>query len=353
MTSFPLVSIIFFVGPIGAFHSNLEEVVMIRIYRVLSFFLPILLVLAAAGESRAQTKMKGPRYRVAVVDFRDEFSGVGTTAAGTANPWADAINAFTNMVNKSYPGAGARTVGAGAAKMLETALAKSGMFDVYTRAEIDKVLKEQALGQTGMVTSQSAAKAGQMIGVNVIVVGAVTEFGEKVDGVNVFFLAGGKKSTARVVIDVQLIDTTTGRIVKALSADGEEANVGVSLFVASGGTSLDDTKVGKAMRKAINKLVNDLATEISNIPWSTRIVKAEGGTVYISGGSAANIQPGAKFLVYRAGEELIDPGTGESLGREETLAGEIMVTQVLEKVSKAAIVSGMGFSKGDIVRLKE
>lgn len=326
---------------------------MNRIYRTLLFFLPMVFLLFHTSESSGQPKMKGPRYRVAVVDFRDEFSGVGTTAAGTANPWSDAINAFTNLVNKSYPGAGSKTVGAGATKMLETALAKSGMFDVYTRAEMDKVLKEQALGQTGMITAQSAAKTGQMIGVNVIVVGAVTEFGEKVDGVNVFFVAGGKKSTARVVIDVQLIDTTTGKIVKALSAEGEESNAGVSLFVVSGGTSLDDTKVGKAMRKAINKLVDEISAEIANIPWSTKVVKAAAGTVYISGGATANIQPGMKFLVYRAGEELIDPETGESLGKEETLAGEIMVTQVLEKMSKAAVVSGMGFSKGDIVRLKE
>lgn len=318
-----------------------------------SFVVFVLFLSGVSLVAAAQPKMKGPRYRVAVVDFRDEFSGVGTTAAGTANPWADAVNAFTNMVNRSYPGSGAKTVGAGATKMLETALAKSGMFDVYTRAEMDKVLKEQALGQTGMITAQSAAKTGQMIGVNVIVVGAVTEFGEKVDGVNVFFVAGGKKSTARVVIDVQLIDTTTGKIIKALSAEGEEANAGVSLFVISGGTSLDDTKVGKAMRKAINKLVDEIAAEIANIPWSTRIVKANGGTVYISGGAGANLQPGMKFLVYRAGEELIDPETGESLGKEETLAGEIMVTQVLEKMSKAAVVSGTGFSKGDVVRLKD
>lgn len=325
--------------------------------RVTRFYI-VLFVVAAflstmSSAAFGQAKMKGPRYRVAVVDFRDEFSGVGTTAAGTANPWADAVNAFTNLVNRSYPGSGAKTVGAGATKMLETALAKSGMFDVYTRAEMDKVLKEQALGQTGMITPQSAAKTGQMIGVNVIVVGAVTEFGEKVDGVNVFFVAGGKKSTARVVIDVQLIDTTTGKIIKALSAEGEESNAGVSLFVVSGGTSLDDTKVGKAMRKAINKLVDEISAEIAKIPWSTKIVKAQGSTVYISGGASANLQPGMKFLVYRAGEELVDPETGESLGKEETLAGEIMVTQVLEKMSKAVVVSGMGFSRGDVVRLKD
>jgi len=319
----------------------------------LLFFLAGIVIVSGLAPVPAAGAMKSPKYRLAVVDFRDEFSGVSTSAGGNANAWADAMNAYSNMVNKSYPGAGARTVGAGATKMLETALAKSGMFDVYTRAEMDKVLKEQALGQTGMTTAQSAAKTGQMIGVNVIVVGAVTEFGEKVEGVNVFFLAGGKKSTARVVIDVQLIDTTTGKIVKALSAEGEEANAGVSLFVVSGGTSLDDTKVGKAMRKAINKLVNDISAEMANIPWSGTVLKADGSTVYINAGANSNMQSGMKFLVYRAGEELIDPGTGESLGKEETLAGEIMVTQVLEKVSKAAIVSGMGFSKGDVIRMKQ
>jgi curli biogenesis system outer membrane secretion channel CsgG len=319
----------------------------------LLFLLAGIIIVSGSAPVHAAGAMKSPKYRLAVVDFRDEFSGVSTTAGGNANVWADAMNAYSNMVNKSYPGAGARTVGAGATKMLETALAKSGMFDVYTRAEMDKVLKEQALGQTGMITAQSAAKTGQMIGVNVIVVGAVTEFGEKVDGVNVFFLAGGKKSTARVVIDVQLIDTTTGKIVKALSAQGEEANAGVSLFVVSGGTSLDDTKVGKAMRKAINRLVDEISVEMANIPWSGAVLKADGSTVYINAGANSNMQAGMKFLVYRAGEELIDPGTGESLGKEETLAGEIMVTQVLEKVSKAAIVSGMGFSKGDVIRMKQ
>ncbi len=321
--------------------------------RYFIILIALVFILSCIAPAPVQGATKGPKYRLAVVEFRDEFSGVGTHASGYGNAWVDAMNRFSNMVNRSHPGAGAKTVGAGASKMLETALAKSGMFDVYTRAEMDKVLKEQALGQSGMMTQQSAAKAGQLIGVNVVVVGAVTEFGEKAGGVNVFFLAGGQKTTARVVIDVQLIDTTTGKIVKALSAEGEEANVGVSLFVASGGTSLDETKIGKAMRKAINKLVDEVSAEVANIPWSAKIVKAQGGVIYINAGVSSNLQPGMKFLVYRAGEELTDPDTGESLGKEESLAGEVMLTQVLEKMSKATVVSGTGFSKGDVVRLKE
>ena len=321
--------------------------------RYLAVLFVLVLLSCATFVPNIEATAKGPKYRVAVVEFRDEFSGVSTTTAGTANAWQDAINNYSNLVNKSYPGAGVRTIGAGAAKMLETALAKSGMFDVYTRAEMEHVLKEQALGQKGLVTSQSAAQAGKLVGVNVIVIGTVTEFGEKVGGVNVFFLAGGKKSTARVAIDVQLIDTTTGKIHKSLTAVGKEADAGVSLFLISGGTSLNDTKVGKAMRKAVNTLVDQLSVEIANIPWSAKVVKVKGSTVYLNVGVNSNLQPGTKLMVYRAGEELIDPDTGESLGTEETLAGEVLVTQVLKKITKATVVSGIGFSRGDVVRLNQ
>ena len=155
-----------------------------NVWIVLIFTL-VFIVSAVSSAAATEKKMKSPKLRVAVVDFRDEFSGVGTHASGQGSAFSDAVNAFSNLVNKSYPDAGVKTVGAGATKMLETALVKSGQFDVYTRAELDKVLKEQALGQTGMMTPQSAAKTGQLIGVNTIVIGAVTEFGEKVKGVSV------------------------------------------------------------------------------------------------------------------------------------------------------------------------
>ncbi len=319
---------------------------------VIVMVLGVVLAGVSSAYAAEKSKRKGPKMRVAVVDFRDEFSGVGTHASGQGSAFSDALNAFTNLVNKSYPGAGVQTVGAGATKMLETALVQSGNFDVYTRVDLDKVLKEQALGMTGAVTAQSAAKAGQLVGVSGVVVGAVTEFGEKVKGVSMLGLVGSRDATARVVIDVQIIDTTTGQIVKALSAEGEETNVGVSLALVSGGTSLDDTKVGKAMRKAVNKLVEDLKAEMANTPWSAKIVKADGNTVIINAGSSGDMQQGMTLQVYKAGEELIDPDTGASLGKEETMAGEIMITQVSEKTSKATIKRGSGFAAGDVVRMK-
>lgn len=325
-------------------------------------------------------KLTGPKYRIAVVEFKDEFSGVGGTAAGTGSPGRDIVNAYVNLLNKAVQQAGdqagAKTVGAGAAKMLETALVKSGNFEVFTRQELDKVLKEQALGQTGMITPQSAAKVGQLLGVNAIVIGSVTEFGEKKSGTHISgqtmrALTGGNnknqsmagallgagglgfsKAEARVVIDVQLIDTTTGRIILAESAEGVESSMGISIAGISAGSSIDDTQVGKALRKAIKRLVVAISKQMANVPWSAKVVKSTGREILINAGLNSNIQPGSTFLIYKKGEELKDPGTGESLGFEETLIGEAMATQIMERVTKAVVKSGTGFSAGDIVRLK-
>ncbi len=355
--------------------------------KVFVFFMVPFLFLAVAcvpkGAEEETVKISGPKYRIAVVEFRDEFSGVGGTASGTGSVGQDVVNAYVNLLNKAASKAGdnvgIKTVGAGASKMLETDLVKSGNFEVFTRQEMDKVLKEQALGQTGTITPQSAAKVGQMIGVNAIVIGTVTEFGEKKSGAQVSgqtmrALTGGNqrnnknqslagallgagglgfsKAEARVVIDVQLIDTTTGRIILAESSEGVESSTGISIAGISTGTSIDDTQVGKALRKSIHKLVNAISKQMAAMPWSARIVKADGRNIIINAGTSSNIQPGAVFEIYKKGEELTDPSSGESLGFEETLAGEAIATQIMDRVTRAAVKSGTGFTKGDIVRLK-
>jgi curli biogenesis system outer membrane secretion channel CsgG len=354
--------------------------------KVFALYMVSFLFLAVAcvpkGAEEETIKINGPKYRIAVVEFRDEFSGVGGTASGTGSAGQDVVNAYVNLLNKAASNAGdkvgIKTVGAGAAKMLETDLVKSGNFEVFTRQEMDKVLKEQALGQTGMITPQSAAKVGQMIGVNAIVIGTVTEFGEKkssaqVSGQTMRALTGGNqrnknqslagallgagglgfsKAQARVVIDVQLIDTTTGRIILAESSEGLESSMGVAIAGISTGTSIDDTQVGKALRKSIHGLVNAISKQMASMPWSARIVKADGRNIIINAGMNANIPMGAVFEIYKKGEELKDPSTGESLGFEETLAGEAIATQIMERVTKASVKSGMGFTAGDIVRLK-
>lgn len=63
------------------------------------------------------------------------------------------------------------------ADMLVTSLVKSGRYRVIERQEIEKIINEQQLGQSGMVTAQSTAKVSQLLGVEIAIIGNVTEFG--------------------------------------------------------------------------------------------------------------------------------------------------------------------------------
>ena len=72
---------------------------------------------------------------------------------------------------------GWRNVGSGMADMLTTGLVKCGKFNVMERQELQRVFEEQKLGASGAVTAQTAAKVGQLLGVQYLVIGSVTEFG--------------------------------------------------------------------------------------------------------------------------------------------------------------------------------
>jgi hypothetical protein len=80
---------------------------------------------------------------------------------------------------------------------------------------------------------------------------------------------------------------------------------------------------------------------------------SDGGVIIGAGGDQIKI--GDKFRVISLGQELKDPYTNESLGRQETAVGEIEITDVESKMSQAKIITGNNlinqkFPSGLIVR---
>jgi len=278
--------------------------------------------------------LQGLKKRIAVIDFEDR-SGWG------------------------------HNIGSGLADMLVTDLVKSKKFMVIEREELSRVLEEQGLGMSGAVTPQSAAQVGKLLGVELIVTGSVSEFGEKKSGLggSVGKLGiGGKftKRKARAVVDVRMVNTTTGEIILAEKAEGEDGstgldNISVSDIDFGNPTYWDNTILGKASRKAIDKCVKSITKAMDKVPWQGKIIKVDDdGTIYMKPGSAGGVKLGMEFAIYSKGEELIDPDTGIALGSEESLIGRIKVVQdVAEgKACKAIVVSGTGFKTQDMVRLK-
>ncbi|MCK4754179.1 MAG: hypothetical protein KAS58_03035 [Calditrichia bacterium] len=253
-------------------------------------------------------------------------------------------------------------IGRGVADMLVTSLVESDKFIVIERAELDEILKEQGLGQTGLVTPQSAAKVGQLLGLQRMITGSITEFGSKqskVGGGIGGFNLGVSTTTARVVVDLRIINVNTGEIVMAKSAEGEDSstgldNVGMDDIDFHNSSTWDNTQLGIASRESIIECVEFITEDMAGLPWEGKIIKASGTTIYMKPGSKGGVQPGMVFSIYRAGEELIDPDTGLSLGSEESKIGEIQYTGDVAdgKAGKALVKSGTGFQAGDLVRIK-
>lgn len=60
-------------------------------------------------------------------------------------------------------------------EMLITALIQTGRFTVIERVQLDKIISEQALGQTGLIDTETAIEIGKLSGLAGIVVGSLTQ----------------------------------------------------------------------------------------------------------------------------------------------------------------------------------
>lgn len=305
-----------------------------------TIFTLVLACLILAAAASAQDKSGGGlKKRIAVMDFEDKT------------------------------GHGGWHIGSGMADMLTTALVKSGKFMVIERQQLEKVMQEQAMGQTGAVTAQSAAQVGKLLGVELMVMGSVNEFGEKESkvGGSVGGKLGGRfgglnrvgveTKTARVGTDIRLVNTTTGEIIAAEGIAEEETkkglDVGTNDFSFSNDAGWDNTLAGKATRKVVNKVIELVTASMAKVPWAGKIIAINADkSVMIKPGSLGGVKLGDVFTVYSVGEDVVDPETGLSLGAEESKSGTIEVIDVKDQFAKAKVVSGSGFKKLDSVKEK-
>lgn len=257
-------------------------------------------------------------------------------------------------------GNGYHGCGAGVADMLATALVKTKKFSVIERKEIEKVMEEQKLGLSGMVTAETAPAVGKLLGVDLLVIGSVSELGTSkrdIGGGISIFGAGISKQQARAVVDIRLVNTTSGEVIAAETEEGTESTLGFKGSYESlhfdNASEWNNTDIGKAAREAIDKTVELIVDNSENIPWSGRVLKVNAdGTMLMKPGSEGNVTEGMEFDVFRTGEEVKDPDTGLSLGSEETKIGRIVVIgdALNGKAAKAKVASGSGFKAGDIIR---
>ncbi|HEY1987368.1 MAG TPA: CsgG/HfaB family protein [Terracidiphilus sp.] len=270
-------------------------------------------------------------------------------------------------------------IGKGIVDLLVTGLVKDGSFSVIERKALDKIMAEQNFSNSNRADPNSAAKIGKLLGVDAIVVGSITEFGNETKKTNLGGMGGNwhgmglgnvghSNSKANVAITARIIDVDTGEILGVADGKGQSARSSTSMLGGGsnwhgfgggnadfGSSDFQNTIIGEATKNAVDQLSGNLAVNAPKIVARTITVEGtvaavEGDQIVLNVGSKAGIKVGDEFNVVRVTKEIKDPATGAVLRKLSTNVGVVKATDVDDVSAICTPVSGTGFKIGDKIK---
>jgi curli biogenesis system outer membrane secretion channel CsgG len=312
-----------------------------------------------------------------------------TSAPGAAAPQAPtgrkkrvAVFDFDYATVKSYTDGLFGTsvdVGKGVADLLVKNLVMDGTYSVIERKALDKILAEQNFSTSDRANPASAAKIGKILGLDAIIVGSITQFGNETKNTNVGGGGGGfggfgiggfghKDSKANVMLDARLVDIDTAEILGVAEGKGESKRSSNSLLggggtwggfgggaVDFGSSNFQQTIIGEATKAAVDQMTAGVIAAAPKL--QARVIKVEGvvaavdgGQIVLNIGAKTGIKVGDHMSVERVTSTIKDPTTGAVIRRMTTKLGELEVTDVDDISAVCRPVSGNGFKVGDVAR---
>jgi curli biogenesis system outer membrane secretion channel CsgG len=255
---------------------------------------------------------------------------------------------------------GSSRLGPAVEDWLVEGLVQSGKFRVVERKELDSVLQEQGLSLSGAVDDKTAVQVGKLLGCQLVVFGAITDFSRHKSGAHgawgIGFNVG--KTTAEGTLNVRLVNTTTAEIVYTGSAKGEASFSNVDVAGFGGGVDWDESQARQIFEPAVKDIVSHIVNKVDKIKdslgsaaaLSGKVAKVGEGKVYISIGSTDGVKEGDTYSVFHLGEAITDPDTGKILGQDKTRIGNMTVTKVVGEHLSIGVMDGATPQVGDLVQ---
>jgi len=309
---------------------------------------------ASNPAAAAPAATQGRKKRVAVFDF--DYATVQSASQA----------AFGTNVD----------VGRGIADLTVKYLVQDGTYSVIERKAMDKILTEQNFSNSNRADATSAAKIGKLLGVDAIIVGSVTQFGNDTQNTKVGggggnwggYGIGGfghKKSKAIVAVDARLVNIDTAEIMGVASGKGESSRESTSLLgggsnwhgwgggaVDFGSSDFQNTILGEAVNAAVKQMSGELIADNGKLVARTvhvegLVAAVDGGQIVLNVGGKAGLKVGDQLTVERVTKEIKDPSTGQVIRRLSSPVGVIRLTDVDDVSAVGTAVSGSGFKVGD------
>jgi len=289
--------------------------------------------------------------------------GVGAHGIGVAHASAGKIKVNKNTTSRVVDPKLDKAI----TSALEGVLVEMGGASVYSRTDLDKVMKEQKLQQSGLIDENTMVKLGKLAGVKYILTGSIdsvtqeykdyenmgkaaaqvaTNGGQKQDLSSQLFGAAlkigssalsGMKITTRVTF--KIIDVQTGKIVTSVQKE-ETKNIGKI-------PNPTYTQIVGGVKDDIMEALKDAKVELSDFFRLTGYItqirtdgKKEKFVAQINLGKKDKLQPAQTFSVYSF-EENEDPMTHKITCDKITMNVKLKVSDnQLQQTNAWTIVDG-------------
>jgi len=223
-------------------------------------------------------------------------------------------------------------------------------FDVLSRSDLGDIFHEQALGTSTNLASATAIQGGKLLGAKYLLIATVDDFQDYFE--KAVFEGTGRSASKRVFrfsIVGKLYDSSTGKLIE--SANFQTGNDEFKQIQDERNYSVDTGLLSDDMLVAISRgMAEKIANHLVDVLFPAKVLVKRDNTVIINRGDGGGVAAGDVFNVFALCEELIDPDTKESLGREEVKVGSVKITQVNPKTSIATILEDTGIDKGAVLR---
>lgn len=230
-------------------------------------------------------------------------------------------------------------------------------YDIYTGRQADELLSDAGIDESSLWGADPAEKIS-VGGVDGIVLVSIESY-DPVVNTHGIGSTGYVESKVDVVLDLRILNSRTGRWVFLNRVTARVSDKVFSLNSADdaeGLLKLNDLSDPKGMAsRSIDEAVKQTESVIRTaFPLEGYVLKAMGDKVYVSLTRADGIEVGDILDVYRTGEMLTDPVTGEEIDYIRDRLGSVKVTEVRDTYSQAstAEIPIDPFAPGDIVSLK-
>lgn len=222
-------------------------------------------------------------------------------------------------------------------------------FQIVGRSDLKEILKEQSLADSGNVDANDKASVQQfkLAGAKYILVTTVDDFQDYIETAT--FQGTGRSATKRVIrfsCVGKIYEITTGKLLESTNFQISNKDISENKTYSTRDGMLSDELLVAIARNMAEKIAN----RVTDVIFPPKVLSKRDKQITINRGDGTDIAIGQIWNVFAAGEELIDPDTKESLGREEVLIGKVKITGVLPKTSTAEILEDHGIDKMAILR---